>query len=608
MLKNVKKKSVIYLLIIGSILSIVVAPIGNSGDVTNEYVSESVPLIEEQNQKESETVKAMISYEEMLKIVKKLRFQNYLDYLKKNIDDIDFEKIVKTVKENNKTENNKKEVISNIKKENKLNFMDDIISVEKFLTKPTKEIFGDSYSDAVKFYNAILNKDESISISFYTGNSKNDSKMMDEFMDNFRKYVLNDLFEIEGIFATGGMTYYTGNPSLIYDEILLYDKLKREIINLGINEHTNPKDAVILINNWLCDYLSYELSANNPYIAYTNKKANCDGYATLFDRMCQIIGVECTWENGYVKTLGTYGNHAWNKVKIDDVWYYVDVCWNDSNRSGNRYLLSPSLWYDHTREVKLNVPVWNFNSNTKIKYRDINIENIYDIPTRDTFGEHYEAAMSIYNALVNKEDIVNINILTNGEKDSQKVYYEFETLFINEVLNSSCELYFNTISWRKAPNVISAEIDIKRINKKLQQFEDNKHKFRAINLSLGIDKNTSDLDAIAKITNYLNTRFDYVYHSEGLSIDMENKILGELSYCELFYGLCNDLGIDCKIIDGLKVKNDKKISGHWNQVKIGGVWYYSDIGYYKGISYLNSEEGEYFLSKELWDTHSIKNK
>ena len=94
MLKNVKKKSVIYLLIIGSILSIVVAPIGNSGDVTNEYISESVPLIEEQNHKESETVKAMISYEEMLKIVKKLRFQNYLDYLKKNIDDIDFEKIV----------------------------------------------------------------------------------------------------------------------------------------------------------------------------------------------------------------------------------------------------------------------------------------------------------------------------------------------------------------------------------------------------------------------------------------------------------------------------------------------------------------------------------
>lgn len=192
----------------------------------------------------------------------------------------------------------------------------------------------------------------------------------------------------------------------------------------------------------------------------------------------------------------------------------------------------------------------------------------------------------------------------NGE-NSKTFYGEFEKLFVKEVLNNSCELYFHTISWRSG-GLVSAEMNVKKISDKIQEFEDIKHKIRDINLSLGIDENTSDLDAVAKITRYLNDRYDYTYYSDGLSKGIETEVLTTLNYAELFYNLCQDLSIDCEIVKGFKTDGQDWVSGYWNQVKIGGTWYHTDTSYYKGVSYTKSSSGEHFLSEVLWDTHSIE--
>ncbi len=63
------------------------------------------------------------------------------------------------------------------------------------------------------------------------------------------------------------------------------------------------------------------------------KKAVCDGYSRLFKRMCDIAGVESEMVTGYARTdpyeIGASFNvnHAWNAVRLDSAWYFLDATW-----------------------------------------------------------------------------------------------------------------------------------------------------------------------------------------------------------------------------------------------------------------------------------------
>ncbi len=63
-------------------------------------------------------------------------------------------------------------------------------------------------------------------------------------------------------------------------------------------------------------------------------KAECEGYATLYKCLCDNVGLECIIIPGNTKrhednigdpVLKT--NHAWNAVKINDEWKFVDPTW-----------------------------------------------------------------------------------------------------------------------------------------------------------------------------------------------------------------------------------------------------------------------------------------
>ncbi len=63
------------------------------------------------------------------------------------------------------------------------------------------------------------------------------------------------------------------------------------------------------------------------------KKAVCQGYALLFQRMCTIAGIRAEYLTGYTKQeyyqVGMTGqlNHAWNSVLIDSTYYLLDLTW-----------------------------------------------------------------------------------------------------------------------------------------------------------------------------------------------------------------------------------------------------------------------------------------
>jgi len=72
----------------------------------------------------------------------------------------------------------------------------------------------------------------------------------------------------------------------------------------------------------------------------------CSSYAETFNFLCEIIGIEVYYCRGSADNGREIGPHAWNKVKIDGKWYYIDTYWNTCVNNFD-YFLSETLWSDH---------------------------------------------------------------------------------------------------------------------------------------------------------------------------------------------------------------------------------------------------------------------
>lgn len=127
-----------------------------------------------------------------------------------------------------------------------------------------------------------------------------------------------------------------------YNKNLELESYINNAVNSCVNSSMNEKEAITAINNYICNLINYSAGQDNALTTFKNNSGNCRAYAYIFKLMCNQIGIQCD----YITGLGNSGDHAWNKVYINGVGYWVDCCWNDT--SGNSYLLSADLWDNHS--------------------------------------------------------------------------------------------------------------------------------------------------------------------------------------------------------------------------------------------------------------------
>ena len=103
------------------------------------------------------------------------------------------------------------------------------------------------------------------------------------------------------------------------------------------------------MKNVAYDYDNYK-AGTIPYSSYgmqgpiLHGKSVCQGYAKAFEYFMDVLGIECELISGTANNgNGTWAGHAWNKVKIDGKWLYIDVTWDDPipDRGANVY------WYKY---------------------------------------------------------------------------------------------------------------------------------------------------------------------------------------------------------------------------------------------------------------------
>lgn len=241
----------------------------------------------------------------------------------------------------------KKETIPNIKTTLKNVNSGDSVFLEKItlnndIFEPELEDFGKRYDEAMSLYYAIKDGIEDDFILVF-----NDDTEMMEFDTKFDYKVFGNKYDI---FYGGQMNAHGWHK---YDlEDLRKQMEQAEVANeyaynacvsAGVKGLMSEKEAIVLINNWICDHISYCINEKLYYEAFQLGKGQCHAYAQMFSEMCKVCGIECKYVQGYAMGVP----HAWNKVKLGDTWYWVDTTWNDDSEYRTDYLLSKTLWGSH---------------------------------------------------------------------------------------------------------------------------------------------------------------------------------------------------------------------------------------------------------------------
>ena len=160
----------------------------------------------------------------------------------------------------------------------------------------------------------------------------------DDSIDRCYHAVLKDHPEIfwvhnhEKIYKTtySDSDYCTFTPGYIYTESEI-SKIQNAM-EAGFQEVSSliPADAsdyekVRIVYTYVIDNTQYQASDDDQSIAgvFWKKEAVCAGYAGAVQYLLERIGVPCIYVDG--STQGSTEGHAWNIVKLDGEYYYVDA-------------------------------------------------------------------------------------------------------------------------------------------------------------------------------------------------------------------------------------------------------------------------------------------
>lgn len=112
-------------------------------------------------------------------------------------------------------------------------------------------------------------------------------------------------------------------------------------------------DDEYFVIKYIYDYLiantEYDLRApdnQNICSVFLNRKTVCSGYARATQYLLNKLGIKCTYVTGMADNgTGSSGLHAWNLVRCNGDYYYMDTTWGDTGvttRDGK-----PRINYDY---------------------------------------------------------------------------------------------------------------------------------------------------------------------------------------------------------------------------------------------------------------------
>lgn len=153
------------------------------------------------------------------------------------------------------------------------------------------------------------------------------------------------------------------------------------------------------VYEYLINQTDYDLEApdnQNIYSVFVNQRSVCAGYAKATQYLLNKFGIFCTYVTGTARTEdGNIQAHAWNLVRCDGEYYYVDTTWGDpvflqeENIPDGQNLINYDYLCCNDEEIgkthtKDELAVFPESTSTRYNYYVLN-GMYYDVYDQDTF-------------------------------------------------------------------------------------------------------------------------------------------------------------------------------------------------------------------------------
>lgn len=110
------------------------------------------------------------------------------------------------------------------------------------------------------------------------------------------------------------------------------------IVGQVTTDSMTDMEKAVALHDWVCNKVDYDYSEDdNPKnhvdsAIFLNDLVVCEGYARGYCLLMQAAGIEAYYISG---TTNSGVGHMWNIIKLDDHYFHVDCCWDDT--SGKKY-------------------------------------------------------------------------------------------------------------------------------------------------------------------------------------------------------------------------------------------------------------------------------
>ena len=132
-----------------------------------------------------------------------------------------------------------------------------------------------------------------------------------------------------------------GDPSLLsdYDKAIYY--AAEQVLGKVLRSGMSDLEKETAVYNWIVNNVNYDWTHQDvmretpresytPYGGLVNRTAVCLGYATTFQLLMDLAGVECITVVGAADY--SMEDHGWNMVRLNGNWYCLDVTWDANYR------------------------------------------------------------------------------------------------------------------------------------------------------------------------------------------------------------------------------------------------------------------------------------
>ena len=145
------------------------------------------------------------------------------------------------------------------------------------------------------------------------------------------------IYDTSAILAAWG----NGDPSSLsgYDKEIY--NAAQNVLGRILRDGMSDLEKETAVYNWIVNNVDYDWTHQDvmketpresftPYGGLVNRTAVCLGYATTFQLLMDLAGMECITVAG--AAYASQEDHGWNMVRLNGNWYCVDVTWDANYR------------------------------------------------------------------------------------------------------------------------------------------------------------------------------------------------------------------------------------------------------------------------------------